>query len=230
MAVVATLSRGYDLDYIWKQVDRGPAKDAASYYIHASETGENHPAAGGDPARELLAWSPARWSSARRMSCCSANAVPPTAPGWAGLHVMAAKPPTYTRSCWPPAARHRRTQTRTADRGRQAGPPMSPLLRPDPVAVQEHLALPRLPRRERPPGPPGGDKDGDQYWSALVAEVDEMVWQAVHSGFDYFQREAGYTRTGGPSHGGRQREGRPSAVGPAIGVSSRHCQHRPRAI
>ena len=40
-----------------------------------------------------------------------------------------------------------------------------------------------------------------------------MVWQAVHSGFDYFQREAGYTRTGGPSHGGRQREGRPSAVG-----------------
>ena len=29
MAIVATLSKGYDLDYIWKQVDRGPAKDAA---------------------------------------------------------------------------------------------------------------------------------------------------------------------------------------------------------
>ena len=39
MAVVATLSKGYDLDYIWTQVDRGPAKDAASYYIQASETG-----------------------------------------------------------------------------------------------------------------------------------------------------------------------------------------------
>ena len=23
-----------------------------------------------------------------------------------------------------------------------------------------------------------------------------MIWQAVHVGFDYFQREAGYTRTG----------------------------------
>jgi hypothetical protein len=23
-----------------------------------------------------------------------------------------------------------------------------------------------------------------------------MIWQAVHSGFEYFQREAGYTRTG----------------------------------
>ena len=41
-----------------------------------------------------------------------------------------------------------------------------------------------------------GDHDGDQYWSALVAEVDDMIWQAVHAGFGYFQREAGYTRTG----------------------------------
>ena len=46
-----------------------------------------------------------------------------------------------------------------------------------------------------------GDRDGDQYWSVLVGEVDEMIWQAVHAGFGYFQREAGYTRTG--SHGTR---------------------------
>jgi conjugative relaxase-like TrwC/TraI family protein len=41
-----------------------------------------------------------------------------------------------------------------------------------------------------------GDRDGDQYWSGLVAEVDDMIWQAVWAGFEYFQREAGYTRTG----------------------------------
>ena len=41
-----------------------------------------------------------------------------------------------------------------------------------------------------------GDKEGDAYWSALVTEVDDMIWQAVHTGFGYFQREAGYTRTG----------------------------------
>jgi hypothetical protein len=41
-----------------------------------------------------------------------------------------------------------------------------------------------------------GDTDGDRYWTALVGEVDEMIWQAVHAGFGYFQREAGYTRTG----------------------------------
>jgi hypothetical protein len=27
VAVVATLSKGCDLEYIWKQVDRGPVKD-----------------------------------------------------------------------------------------------------------------------------------------------------------------------------------------------------------
>ncbi len=41
-----------------------------------------------------------------------------------------------------------------------------------------------------------GDAAGDEYWSALVAEVDGMIWQAVRAGFGYFQREAGYTRTG----------------------------------
>ncbi len=51
-----------------------------------------------------------------------------------------------------------------------------------------------------------GDADGERYWSGLVAEADEMIMAAVHAGFGYFQREAGYTRTG--SHharaGGRE--------------------------
>src|SRR5262249_22764111 len=40
------------------------------------------------------------------------------------------------------------------------------------------------------------DHEGDAYWSGLVAEVDDMIWQAINAGFGYFQREAGYTRTG----------------------------------
>ena len=43
MAVVATLSKGYDLEYIWAQVDRGPVKDAASYYLQASQSGGEPP-------------------------------------------------------------------------------------------------------------------------------------------------------------------------------------------
>jgi conjugative relaxase-like TrwC/TraI family protein len=41
-----------------------------------------------------------------------------------------------------------------------------------------------------------GDVAGEGYWSGLVAEVDAMIRQAVRAGFDYFRREAGYTRTG----------------------------------
>ena len=54
MAVVATLSKGYDLDYIWKQVDRGSAKDAASYYIQASESGGEPPGRWWGPGAKAL--------------------------------------------------------------------------------------------------------------------------------------------------------------------------------
>ncbi|HXL91843.1 MAG TPA: relaxase domain-containing protein [Streptosporangiaceae bacterium] len=58
MAVVATLSKGYDLDYIWKQVDRGPVKDAASYYIQASETGGEPPGRWWGPGARALGLEP----------------------------------------------------------------------------------------------------------------------------------------------------------------------------
>ena len=58
------------------------------------------------------------------------------------------------------------------------------VLCPDPAALFNYLTA-KLGRR-----------GGDRYWSALVGEVDDMIWQAVWAGFGYFQREAGYTRTG----------------------------------
>lgn len=58
MAVVATLSKGYDLDYIWGQVDRGPAKDAASYYLQASEIGGEPPGRWWRPAAKALGFEP----------------------------------------------------------------------------------------------------------------------------------------------------------------------------
>ena len=58
MAVVATLSKGYDLEYIWKHVDRGPAKDAASYYIQASESGGEPPGRWWGPGARALGFEP----------------------------------------------------------------------------------------------------------------------------------------------------------------------------
>jgi hypothetical protein len=58
VAVVATLSKGYDLDYIWKQVDLGPAKDAASYYVQASEIGGEPPGRWWGPGAKALGFEP----------------------------------------------------------------------------------------------------------------------------------------------------------------------------
>ena len=58
LAVVATLSKGYDRGYIWKQVDRGPVKDAASYYIQASESGGEPPGRWWGPGARALGLEP----------------------------------------------------------------------------------------------------------------------------------------------------------------------------
>jgi hypothetical protein len=58
VAVVATLSKGYDLDYIWKNVDRGPANDAVGYYIQASESGGEPPGRWWGPGARALGFEP----------------------------------------------------------------------------------------------------------------------------------------------------------------------------
>ena len=51
-------------------------------------------------------------------------------------------------------------QARTRLEADPAGPAKPPVLRPDPVDVEVDLDLPRVPRRERPPGPRGGGHGG----------------------------------------------------------------------
>jgi TrwC relaxase len=58
LAVIATLSKGYDLDYIWKHVDRSATKDAASYYIQASESGGEPPGRWWGPGVKALGFEP----------------------------------------------------------------------------------------------------------------------------------------------------------------------------
>ena len=100
MAVVATLSKGYDLDYIWKQVDRGPAKDAASYYIQASENGGEPPGRWWGPGAKALGFDPGQTVGCQPYDLLFGERKPPTAPRWAGLRAAAGRPPTCTLSCW----------------------------------------------------------------------------------------------------------------------------------
>jgi hypothetical protein len=52
------LSKGYDLDYIWKQVDPAQAVNAAGYYIQASETGGEPPGRWWGPGAKALGFDP----------------------------------------------------------------------------------------------------------------------------------------------------------------------------
>ena len=202
MAVVATLSKGYDLDYIWKQVDRGPAKDAASYYIQASESGGEPPGRWWGPGARALGLEPGQVVEREPYDLLFGERKAPDGtklgrpPGGgrkaADLYaqLLAAEPHAT-------AERKRELRTEAVKKARQ-----SPLFFDLTMSLSKsisifHASLGENARLARQ----AGDHEGDPYWSALVAEVDDMIWQAVHAGFGYFQREAGYTRTG--SHGTR---------------------------
>ena len=202
MAVVATLSKGYDLDYIWKQVDRGPAKDAASYYIQASESGGEPPGRWWGPGARALGFEPGQtvereaydllFGERKAPDGTRLGRAPDGGRKAADLYaqLLAAEP-------YATADRKRELRTEAVRKARQ-----SPLFFDLTLSLSKSISLfhaslgenARLARQ-------AGDRDGDAYWSALVSEVDDMIWQAVHAGFGYFQREAGYTRTG--SHGTR---------------------------
>ena len=197
MAVVATLSKGYDLDYIWKHVDRGPAKDAASYYIQASESGGEPPGRWWGPGAKALGFDygqrvdrePYDLLFGKRQAPDGTRLGRPPASGRKAAEVykalLAAEPHAT-------AERQGELRTEAAQKARQG-----PLFFDLTLSLSKSISLfhaslgenARLARQ-------AGDNDGDEYWSALVAEVDEMIWQAVHAGFGYLQKEAGYTRTG----------------------------------
>ena len=202
MAVVATLSKGYDLDYIWKHVDRGPAKDAASYYIQASESGGEPPGRWWGPGAKALGFEPDQrierepydllFGERQAPDGTQLGRRPDNGRKAADVYklLLAAEPHAT-------AERKRELRTEAVRKARQ-----SPLFFDLTLSLSKsisifHASLGENARLARQ----AGDQDGDAYWSGLVGEVDDMIWQAVHAGFGYFQREAGYTRTG--SHGTR---------------------------
>jgi conjugative relaxase-like TrwC/TraI family protein len=207
LAVVATLSKGYDLDYIWKHVDQGAIKDAASYYIQASESGGEPPGRWWGPGAQALGFEPGQriergpydlLFGERKASDGTPLGRPPNGGRKAAdlyEQLLAAEPHAT-------AERKRELRTEAVRKARQ-----SPLFFDLTLSLSKSISVfyaslgenARLARQ-------AGDHESGQYWTGLVTEVDDMIWQAVHAGFGYFQREAGYTRTGSHSTRVRGRE------------------------
>ena len=197
MAVIATLTKGYDLDYIWRQVDARAAKDAAGYYIQASESGGEPPGRWWGPGAQALGLEPGQIVERQpydllfgehRASDGTALSRPPGSGRKAAdiyARLLAAEPHAT-------AERKRELRLESTRQARQ-----SPLYFDLTLSLSKSISIfhaslgenARLARQV-------SDEAGDRYWSGLVDEVDAMIWQAVREGFGYFQREAGYTRTG----------------------------------
>jgi len=197
LAVVATLTKGYDLDYIWRQVDRDLTKDAAGYYLQASQDGGEPPGRWWGPGAQALGLEPGQvverapydlLFGERKAPDGTALGRPP------GSGRKAADIYALLLAAEPHATAERKRELRLeATRQARQGPLYFDLTLSLSKSVSIfHASLGENARLARQ----GGDQAGDQYWSGLVGEVDAMIWQAVRSGFDYFQREAGYTRTG----------------------------------
>jgi conjugative relaxase-like TrwC/TraI family protein len=197
VAVVATLSKGYDLGYIWKQVDRGPVKDAAGYYLQASENGGEPPGRWWGPGAMALGLEPGQlvdrdaydllFGQSKAPDGTQLGRPPANGRKAADVYarLLAAKPHAT-------AERHRELRV---DAVKQAG--QGPLFFDLTISLSKsisifHASLGENVRLARQ----AADLAGKRYWSGLVAEVDAMIWRAVRAGFGYFQREAGYTRTG----------------------------------
>jgi conjugative relaxase-like TrwC/TraI family protein len=197
LAVIGTLSKGYDLDYIWKQVDQSPAKDAVGYYIQASETGGEPPGRWWGPGARALGLEPGQIIQRKPYDLLfgehkAPDGTPLGRPPGSGR--KAADIYTQLIAAEPHATAERKRELRL-EATRQAR--QSPLFFDLTLSLSKsvsifHASLGENARLARQ----AGDAAGDEYWSGLVDEVDDMIWQAVHAGFGYFQREAGYTRTG----------------------------------
>ena len=103
MAVVATLSKGYDLEYIWAQVDRGPVKDAASYYLQASENGGEPPGRWWGPGAAALGLEPGQVVGRDAYDLLFGQRKAPDGTSLGRPPGTAARPRISTPGCWPPS-------------------------------------------------------------------------------------------------------------------------------
>jgi hypothetical protein len=197
VAVIATLSKGYDLDYIWRQVNLDLLKDAAGYYMQASESGGEPPGRWWGPGAKALGLGHGQTVEREPYDLLFGERKAPdgTQLGRSpGSGRKAADIYAQLLATEPHATAERKRELRI-EAVRQAR--QSPLYFDLTLSLSKsisifHASLGENARLARQ----AGDQDGDRYWSALIGEVDDMIWQAVWTGFGYFQREAGYTRTG----------------------------------
>jgi AAA domain/TrwC relaxase len=194
VAVMATIAKGYDLDYVWRAV--GEAYRGAGYYLAAAEAGEP-PGTWWGPGAERLGFVVGQQVQREPYDLLFGERKEPggaklgRAPANAG---KAAEIYKGLLAAEPGADDHRRAVLRI-EAQRQAR--QSPLYFDLTVSWSKdisifHASLGAAIQRARDEG----DRRGEALAAGLLAEADAILRHANDAALAYVQREAGYVRTG----------------------------------
>ena len=196
MAVVATIAKGYDLDYAWKNV--GPSR-AAEYYLQAADQGEP-PGRWWGPAAEALGFQCGQRIEREPYDLLFGERKGPDGaqlgrrPRFEQARERYREIRGQLLAAEPQATAEREAELRI-EAARRAR--LSPLYMDLTVSFSKSISVFHASLGENARlAQQAGDAAGAAYWAGLLDEADQMVYQAVGAGFEYFQREAGYTRTG----------------------------------
>jgi hypothetical protein len=191
---MATVAKGYDLDYAWRAV--GEAYRGAGYYLAAAEAGEP-PGTWWGPGAERLGFTRGQQVEREPYNLLFGERKGPDgrklgrAPANGGKAVEIYK---SLLAAEPGADDHRRAALRI-EAQRQAR--QSPLYFDLTVSWSKdisifHASLGAAVQRARD----AGDKQAEAVAAGLLAEVDQILSEANDAALAYIQREAGYVRTG----------------------------------
>jgi conjugative relaxase-like TrwC/TraI family protein len=191
---MATVAKGYDLDYAWRAV--GEAYRGAGCYLAAAEAGEP-PGTWWGPGAERLGFGEGRQVEREAYDLLFGERKGPDgrrlgrAPANAGKAVEIYKSLVAAE---PGAGDHRRAGLRiVAQRQARTSPLYFDLTRSWSKDISIfHASLGAAVQRARDEA----DKHAEAVAAALLAEVDQILREANNAALAYFQREAGYVRTG----------------------------------
>ena len=191
---MATVAKGYDLDYAWRAV--GEAYRGAGYYLAAAEAGEP-PGTWWGPGAERLGFATGQQVERESYNLLFGERKGPDgrklgrAPANAG---RAAEIYKGLLAAEPGADDHRKAELRIiAQREARQSPLYFDLTTSWSKDISIfHASLGAAVQRARDEG----DRQGEALAAGLLAEVDAILREGNDAALAYLQREAGYVRTG----------------------------------
>jgi conjugative relaxase-like TrwC/TraI family protein len=191
---MATIAKGYDLDYAWRAV--GEAYKGAGYYLAAAEAGEP-PGTWWGPGAERLGFAPGQQVEREPYNLLFGERKGPDGRKLARAPANAGKAADVYRdllAAEPAADDHRKAELRImAQREARQSPLYFDLTTSWSKDISIfHASLGAAVQRARD----AGDRQGEAVAAGLLAEVDAMLRAANDAALAYLQREAGYVRTG----------------------------------